>query len=114
MSHRIKVNESTSSLLEDALSSVTRSTRRNLIIFSALCLIVSKTVMHSSSDFIRFKHKRDVYNLELARQIDSEIHTPPDPEQEHFSSMFESDTGYKSFIASEAFTNYVNNNIHLY
>jgi hypothetical protein len=141
MSTSIESNQAASNLLEDALSSVARSTRRNLIVLSTLCWIVSSTGInpsnfsfpffkienlseiyivygllgftifsfvsffaHAISDFLRFKHKKDVYDLAIARQIDNEINTPPDLEQKHVNKEFEGQTGYKSFFISYRLT----------
>lgn len=144
MTQGIKLNKTSSALLEDALSSVTRAKRRNLIIFSVLSLIVSKTginpsslhfpffkmenlnqsfiiyglfaytlfsfisfLIHSISDYIRYKCLKDQYNLELALQKNSAINTPPDKRQEHLDNEFENETGYKPYNIPVFFTKFI-------
>ena len=70
-----------------------------LLILLSLTLVTF--VVYGVSDYFRFRHRLDVYNLSRAGDIDSAIHANPNDYDEmtrdHYEEEFRQMTGYRPF-----------------
>ncbi len=76
---------------------------KGLIQWGLFCLSLFSYItyfVHAGSDFFRYKHKKDIYELKIAQEIDSHI-VPDDAylmaREDHMAEEFREMTGYTDY-----------------